>query len=104
MSETGKEYGFADGIEYTIGVNQFGEDQALTYIDQLMDAGFREDAQEEMYGPILWLGRLDDSEGHVSAIIVYNGSAAGTAVDPAFMVQFYNCDMIGIMLDIGTIY
>lgn len=103
-SETGKEYGFADGIEYAICVNAFGEDQALAYIDQLLAAGFREDAREEISGLLLWFGRLDDSQGHISAVLVYHGGAAGTAVDPAFLVQFYNCDMIGVLKDIGTLY
>ena len=104
VSETGKEYGFEDGIEYAVCVNKFEEDTALSYIDQLLEAGFREAAKAEMSGAFMWFGRLDDSEGHISAMIVYNGGAAGTAVDPAFMAQFYNCDMVGILIDIGSIY
>lgn len=102
-SETGKDFGFEDGEEYAITVNALPEDEALAYIDRLIDAGFREDTRKEAMGLWLWFGRLDDSEGHISAIIVYNANAAGTEESPACMVQFYNYDAIGIMIDIGSL-
>ena len=85
-------------------VNEFEEDQALGYIDQLVEMGFREETKTDAMGAFLWFGNLDDSEGHISTAIMYNGNAAGTPQDPAFMVQFYDYDIIGVMLAIGQIY
>ena len=104
MSETGKEYGFEDGIEYSLSVASLEEEQARAYIDQLIEAGFQEVSTTEAMGSFVWFGRLNDSEGHISAAILYDGNAAGTAADPTFMAQFYNCDIVGVMLDIGMIY
>lgn len=103
-SMSGGVYGYEGGTEYALLVNEFGEDQALAYIDRLMEMGFREETKTDAMGTFLWFGRMDDSEGHISAAIMYNGSAAGTPQDPAFMVQFYDYDIIGVMLDIGQIY
>ena len=104
MSETGKEFGFEDGIEYSLSVASLEEEQARAYIDQLIEAGFQEVSTTEAMGSFVWFGRLNDSEGHISAAILYDGNAAGTAADPTFMAQFYNCDIVGVMLDIGMIY
>lgn len=104
VSEGGKEYGFEDGVEYSLLVNSIEKDQAMAYIDQLVEAGFREETVTESIGVLLWFGRLNDSEGHISAAIMYNGNVSGTAENPALIVQYYNYDIVGIMLDIGQIY
>lgn len=104
MSATGNAFGFEDGVEYALYVNEFEEEQALVYIDQLIEMGFREETESEAMGAFIWFGRLNDSEGHISAAIMYDGNADGTAEDPAMMVQLYNYDIVGIMIDIGTIY
>lgn len=103
-SASGGVYGFDGGSEYALLVNEFEEDQALGYIDQLVEMGFREETKTDAMGAFLWFGNLDDSEGHISTAIMYNGNAAGTPQDPAFMVQFYDYDIIGVMLAIGQIY
>ena len=104
MSATGDQYGFDGGVNYTLYVNEFGEEQARAYMDQLVEAGFRRESGAEEMGAILWYGRRDDSEGHISVAMMYNGNAAGTADSPALTVIFYDYDIIGVMLDIGTIY
>lgn len=52
----------------------------------------------------MWFERLNDGEGHISAIFMYNGSADGTPANPALIVQFYSYDIIGIMTDLGQLY
>ena len=104
MSETGGEYGFEGGLEYALIVFEAGEDEALAYVDQLAGAGFREEIRQEGQGLMMWFGRKNDSEGHISAALVYMGDAGGTAESPALMVQFYSYDAVGLLIDIGSIY
>lgn len=104
MSETGKEYGFENGVEYALFVNAIETDQALAYVDQLIGVGFREENRAEAQDVLLWFGKLNDGQGHISAIVMYNGNADGTAANPALMVQFYCYDIIGIMTDLGQLY
>ncbi len=104
MSATGSEYGLEDGVDYTLFVNTVEQDQINAYIDQLIGAGVRKEAEIESLGTLLWFGRLNDSEGHISVALMYNSNADGTGDNPALMIQFYNYDIVGIMLDIGTIY
>lgn len=103
-SATGKEYGFEDGTEFALYVNSFEGEQMSAYVDQLIGAGCREEIRTEASNVLLWFGGMDDSEGHISVILMYNGNAGGTADDPNLMLQFYSYDIIGIMMDIGTIY
>lgn len=104
MSETGGEYGFEGGLEYALIVFEAGEDEALAYVDQLAGAGFREEIRQEGQGLMMWFGRKNDSEGHISAALVYMEDAGGTAESPALMVQFYSYDAVGLLIDIGSIY
>lgn len=103
-SASGGEYGFEDGTEYSLSVVSLEEEQARAYIDQLIEAGFQEVSTTEAMGSFVWFGRLNDNDGHISAAILYDGNAAGTAADPALLAQFYDYDIIGVMLDIGMIY
>lgn len=103
-SASGGEYGFEDGTEYSLSVVSLEEEQARAYVDQLIEAGFQEESTTEALDSFVWFGRLNDNEGHISAAILYDGNAAGTAADPALLAQFYDYDIIGVMLDIGMIY
>ncbi len=101
---SGDLYGFDGGLEYSLYVYQIDHDKVLEYIDQLNNDGFYEEAIEDDFGMILWFGRMKDSEGQISAAIMYNESASGTADSPALSVKFFDYDLVGVMIDLGAIY
>lgn len=99
---SGSEYGIEDGQECALFAYSFGEDQAYAYVDQLIAAGFKEECRANYENGFMWFGRLNDSEGHISVAIMYD-STAPTSNIPPFMLELYNYDIIGIMIDTGSL-
>ena len=100
---TGEEYGFENGEEYLLYVYSLEPDGMEAYLDQLVEAGFRAELKEGWSEGFMWFGRLDDSEGHISLAMTYNGQAEGTAKRPCLTVQIYNYDIVGMLIDLGQI-
>lgn len=100
---TGEEYGFENGEEYLLYVYSLEPDGMEAYLDQLVQAGFREELKDGWSEGFMWFGRLDDSEGHISLAMTYNGQAEGTAKRPCLTVQIYNYDIVGMLIDLGQI-
>ena len=100
---TGEEYGFENGEEYLLYVYSLEPDAMEAYLDQLVQAGFREELKDGWSEGFMWFGRLDDSEGHISLAMTYNGQAEGTAKRPCLTVQIYNYDIVGMLIDLGQI-
>lgn len=99
----GEEYSFENGEEYLLYVYSLEPDGMEAYLDQLVQAGFREELKDGWSEGFMWFGRLDDSEGHISLAMTYNGQAEGTAKRPCLTVQIYNYDIVGMLMDLGQI-
>lgn len=99
---SGSEYGIEDGQECALFAYSFGEDQAYAYVDQLIAAGFKEECMSNYGNGFMWFGRLNDGEGHISAAIMYDSTAPASNIPP-FILELYNFDLIGIMIDTGSL-